>query len=391
MSASRKIVLRCLIFIFAVLFMANICQAHAGGRTYVVKKGDNLNKISKKFGVSVEEIRQANDLHSIALRTGAKLKIPAKGKSPKLTTHASERAGAEAIKASAQVPEHNSSKAGSGETDTSKSEVLYHTVRKGETLASIAREYSLSPKELAELNNIRKKSTRLKPGRKLVVGQAGPKTYVVKKGETIWRIANKFDISAEDLMEINQLESPEVRTGQKLFLEVPNREPDTSDSAKISAATDISKEIKTMETSQELGALTIKERLILFSKKMLDIPYRFGGSSFMGIDCSGYVQKVFGFLDVTLPRTAREQFHLGEPVSKESLSVGDLVFFRTYASFPSHVGIYLGNNLFIHASSRNRKVSIDSLDTPYYFKRFIGAKRLFNDELKEGLDQGDNG
>jgi peptidoglycan endopeptidase LytE len=61
--------------------------------------------------------------------------------------------------------------------------------------------------------------------------------------------------------------------------------------------------------------------------------------------------------------------------------MGDLVFFKTYASFPSHVGIYLGNNLFIHASSRSRKVTIDSLETPYYFKRFIGAKRFI--ELKD--------
>jgi len=111
----------------------------------------------------------------------------------------------------------------------------------------------------------------------------------------------------------------------------------------------------------------------------------------MGIDCSGYVQKVFGLLDVSLPRTAREQFHIGEPVSKEELSIGDLVFFRTYASFPSHVGIYLGNDLFIHASSRSRKVSIDSLDTPYYVKRFIGAKRLFGDELDKRVNLREQG
>ncbi|MBI5212938.1 MAG: C40 family peptidase, partial [Nitrospirae bacterium] len=52
----------------------------------------------------------------------------------------------------------------------------------------------------------------------------------------------------------------------------------------------------------------------------------------------------------------------------------------TYASFPSHVGIYLGNNLFIHASSRSKKITIDSLENPYYFKRFIGAKRLIEEE-----------
>jgi peptidoglycan DL-endopeptidase LytE len=109
---------------------------------------------------------------------------------------------------------------------------------------------------------------------------------------------------------------------------------------------------------------------------MLNIPYKFGGSGFFGIDCSAYVQKVFGLLNIPLPRTAREQFGFGESILKEELSIGDLVFFRTYASFPSHVGIYLGNNLFIHASSRDRKVTIDSLETPYYSARFIGGRRL---------------
>lgn len=385
--ARGTMMLRYLIFVFVFLFITSF-QVSAD-QTYTVKKGDNLRKISKKFRVPVDDIRQANDLSSIDLRPGDKLKIPAKrlrqaGHKP------FEAATVKAVKASAKSQGPDSSKAASKLTTASKSEVRYHTVRKGETLASISREYSLSINDLAELNNIKKKSVRLKPGRKLIVGREGPKTYTVKKSDTIWKIANKFDISAEDLMEINELESAEVKTGQKLLLEVWDEGSNTADSAVISTA-DLSTEINTLEASQELETLTVKERLTLFARKMLNIPYRFGGSTFMGIDCSGYVQKVFGLLDVTLPRTAREQFHIGEPVSKEDLSMGDLVFFKTYASFPSHVGIYLGNNLFIHASSRNKKVSIDSLDTPYYFKRFIGAKRLFNDELNESLDQVDRG
>ena len=113
---------------------------------------------------------------------------------------------------------------------------------------------------------------------------------------------------------------------------------------------------------------------------MLNVPYRFGGSSLRGIDCSAYVQRVFGLLDVQLPRTAREQYAVGARIGRDEIQIGDLVFFRTYASFPSHVGIYLGENLFIHASSMVRKVSIDSMDLPYYRKRFIGARRLVADD-----------
>jgi cell wall-associated NlpC family hydrolase len=81
-------------------------------------------------------------------------------------------------------------------------------------------------------------------------------------------------------------------------------------------------------------------------------------------------------IGINLPRSARQQFQEGNPIDKAELSIGDLVFFRTYAPFPSHVGIYLGDDLFIHASSAKKRVTIDSLTTPFYLKRFIGAKRV---------------
>ena len=275
------------------------------------------------------------------------------------------------------------------DTPPSSYETHYHTVKKGETLASISRKYSLAINELKGLNNI-EKSVRLKPGQKLIVKQTGPKTYTVRKGDTLVKISRKFHTSPEELMEINELNSDELRPGQKILLE-PWIDQEEIRPSSVMVSAKISDDLHAMTESTDLNSLEVKDRLILFAKKMLNIPYRFGGSTFMGIDCSGYVQKVFGLLDVSLPRTAREQFHMGESVSKEELSMGDLVFFRTYASFPSHVGIYMGNNLFIHASSKNRKVSIDSLDAPYYFKRFIGAKRVFKDEMNKTIDPGEKG
>ena len=125
---------------------------------------------------------------------------------------------------------------------------------------------------------------------------------------------------------------------------------------------------------------SIKDRLLRVARRMLAVPYRFGGTTLWGLDCSGFVQKTFAFLDLDLPRSAREQFREGAKVSKADLSPGDLVFFRTYAKYASHVGIYLGDNRFVHASSRDRKVTIDSLDTPYYMKHYLGAKRLLVEE-----------
>jgi cell wall-associated NlpC family hydrolase len=349
-------------------------------QTYVVKKGDNLYRIAKRFKVDQQTIQDSNNLDSTALRPGLKLVIPSK-----LTSEEHK-----AVKREKKASGSPSTVSMTRQMSPAPQEARYHTVRKGDTVSSIAKKYSLSVADLKALNNF-SKTPKLKRGQQLLVKKAGPKTYTVKKGDTIGKIAKKTGVSAEELQALNELESDDVTPGQNLYLEPSWAEEQEPGTPRVVSAARISEDIKTLAASPELGSLGMQERLILFARKMLDIPYRFGGSTFMGIDCSGYVQKVFGLLDVSLPRTAREQYHLGEPVSKEDLLIGDLVFFRTYASFPSHVGIYLGNNLFIHASSRSRKVSIDSLDTPYYVRRFIGAKRLFEDQLDKRIVLKDQG
>jgi cell wall-associated NlpC family hydrolase len=107
---------------------------------------------------------------------------------------------------------------------------------------------------------------------------------------------------------------------------------------------------------------------------LLGIKYRFGGTGYAGIDCSAFVKKVFA--SQNLPRTAREQYLLGERVPAEELQKGDLLFFQTYAEFPSHVGIYIGNRLMIHASSQGGRVMISRMDTDYFNSRFLGARRI---------------
>jgi hypothetical protein len=107
---------------------------------------------------------------------------------------------------------------------------------------------------------------------------------------------------------------------------------------------------------------------------LLGIKYRFGGTGYAGIDCSAFVKKVFA--SQNLPRTAREQYLLGENIPAEELQKGDLLFFQTYAEFPSHVGIYIGNRLMIHASSQGGRVMISRMDTDYFNSRFLGARRI---------------
>jgi cell wall-associated NlpC family hydrolase len=108
--------------------------------------------------------------------------------------------------------------------------------------------------------------------------------------------------------------------------------------------------------------------------RFLGVPYAFGGTSSNGFDCSGYVQHVYALLGLRLPRTADAQFTAGKLV-RGALVRGDLVFFETYAAGASHVGIYLGNDEFVHASS-SRGVTVSSLHERYWSARYLGAKRL---------------
>lgn len=282
-------------------------------KTYTVKKGDSLYKISKKFKTKVEAISEANNLESNKLSPGTELIIPSK----------------EAKKVDAAEVAENS-----------------------------------SPE-----NTVPQQAVK-----------AEPKTYKVKKGDTLLRIAKKFSVSVKELKTLNNLKSSRLKRGQVLLLEQQPAEieADTSvhQDSTLTKNTKDAEKIKEIINAPEPQRSKLKEFLVFVAQQTLGIPYRFGSNTFKRTDCSGYVQNVFSLLGINLPRSAREQFHIGEAVDKKDLSMGDLVFFKTYASFPSHVGIYLGNNLFIHASTFGRKVTIDSLTMPYFVKRFIGAKRL---------------
>ena len=121
------------------------------------------------------------------------------------------------------------------------------------------------------------------------------------------------------------------------------------------------------------GSNYINRTVISESMQYLGVPYVFGGTSPSGFDCSGYVQYVFAHAGVHLPRTADVQYEVGSPAGE--LMPGDLVFFSTYCPGVSHVGIYLGDRQFIHASS-SAGVSVASLDSSYWGGCYLGARRV---------------
>jgi cell wall-associated NlpC family hydrolase len=123
------------------------------------------------------------------------------------------------------------------------------------------------------------------------------------------------------------------------------------------------------------GDLYIRNELVSTARSFIGVPYLWGGSSAdTGFDCSGLTMTVYNLNGMVLPRNSREQFSLGNDVDISSLQKGDLVFFAKIDGKVSHVGIYIGDDKFIHAPGSGKKIRIDSLEMNYYRRAFIGAK-----------------
>jgi cell wall-associated NlpC family hydrolase len=285
-----------------------------------------------------------------------------------------------------------------------------HVVRKSESLHSIARKYHVSVEELKSVNNL--SGTHVDKGAQVIIPShpdaqlkklkvaEKPKNYKVSKGDTLPKIAKKTGLKIADLKKFNGLKGNKIKQGQVLALTDTSAVEDSPRTPAVSNRLQLVNRdlLNEQEFSDTLAELTDihSERPVDLAKSLeensasvnkikksaysfLGARYRFGGNSRNALDCSSFTQQVFREQKVNLPRTAREQFYVGNEVMRGDLKKGDLVFFQTYARFPSHVGIYLGNRKMIHASSRDRRVVISTMDTPYYTSRFLGARRVGKD------------
>lgn len=279
---------------------------------YIVRQGDSLYRISRTFGVPMEVLRRANGLEKDNLKPKQVLLIPAQRG---MQTDGTAKRASEEI------------------TEKAPAEEESYIVHKGDTLYGISKRVGLSVKKIKKINHLQ--STALKTGQVLTLPKTG-RAEEMEEGE-----------------EPGDSEEPPV-------------EPD--------------EEGEQEETSNKpVGQWSSFEERNLFVKVVktfLGVPYRLGGSTLKGIDCSAFVKKIYQIFSIDLPRTAREQLHFGKGVEKKELEEGDLVFFRTHRANGTHVGIYIGNNEFVHASSLKREVKVDNLDTPYYNKRFLRGVRV---------------
>lgn len=137
----------------------------------------------------------------------------------------------------------------------------------------------------------------------------------------------------------------------------------------------VSPEEYTISQREARGEAYLREELVRSARSFLGLPYLWGGASAeTGFDCSGLTMTVYQLNGLDLPRTSQEQFGSGTPVDRSSLAKGDLIFFAAAGDKISHVGIYAGNGLFIHAPGRGKKIRIDPLAKEYFSRIFVGAR-----------------
>lgn len=286
---------------------------------YTVRSGDTLYGISKSFGVSLEALKNANGLEGSSIRPKQVLAIP----SP--------------------------------------------TKKKAD---EASRSPSDSPSTGFSAETLRRTSE-------------GMDSYVVRRGDSLSSISAKVGLPMEEIRKVNGLHTFALKIGQVLYLRKGAPRPD--EKAEASGDEDEITELSGGEGEEEESLSSIplgkwnnpEERSLLVRvvKTFLGVPYKLGGSTLKGIDCSAFVRKIYEVFNIQLPRTTREQFSVGRKVPMNQLEEGDLVFFRERRN-RAHVGIYIGENQFVHASSYSREVKIDHLDAPYYSKRFLRGVRV---------------
>ena len=308
-----------------------------------------------------------------------------------------------------------------------------YQVQRGDTLAAIAKKTGVTINALKEINHIKGHILQINQTLIIPIAQKEQKAvdpsqtsgfYEVKKGDCLSRIAKKTGVSVDELRKMNNLSSSRLKIGQTLLLEERTETDATTDAPPseemIASATNDESNPEFEKAVDELTAVPRtspqnnepyydKEKLlgtwrhpeeqyllVKVALGFLGAPYRLGGCSVRGMDCSGFVKKIYELFDIDLPRTAAAQSTVGMKVAKSDLIEGDLIFFKTTKRI-NHVGIYIGENKFVHAASRNKGVRVDSLDSSYYKRHYNRAVRLkgsddipSNDETSVSVEEPNN-
>ncbi|SEP78511.1 peptidoglycan endopeptidase LytE [Virgibacillus subterraneus] len=329
----------------AVIASAFVGAEDADAASYKVKSGDSLWAIAHKYDVSVGQLRSWNSLSGNIIFPN------------------------QVIETSKSTNTSNSN------STTITTQSTTYTVKSGDTLSGIASKHNISLAKLMKWNEL--DTTLIYPGNEFVVSKGGDgdsgqpdvspapdkevassKVYTVKSGDSLSAIGSRNGVSVAQLKKWNGLSSDLILIGQKLNIGGKSTTDDGGDTSAPTADVDYN-----------------VNKLISGAKSVNGAGYAWGGESPSGFDCSGFIYYAYSEAGKDISRLSTEgyynrSFYINKP------QVGDLVFFEnTYKSGISHMGIYLGNNEFIHAGSSG--VKITSLDNSYWSKHFDGFKRFY--------------
>ncbi|MDK2771055.1 MAG: LysM peptidoglycan-binding domain-containing protein [Flavobacterium sp.] len=352
-------------FLFFILIISFYSVSAQNFKKHKVEKGETIYSIAKKYNVAESDIFKLNPkVKDKALQINAILKIP------------------------------------NGKSTTSKDNPESYEVQKGDTFYGIAKKFNIS------VNNIKKFNSNLDPndlkvGQKIFLKeqnkeisvqvvvdeettneyeddiQAQDLIHVVKKGETLYKIAHKYQTTIQNIKDLNPSMGKTLPANYQLVIKkgiaVDNEVVEV-----VAVNEDEISDIKEISSS----ALSKADLLIEKASQYLGTRYRSGGTTSAGFDCSGLMCTTFKEIDFNLPRSSGSQATIGSKVKKRQAQKGDLIFFATNRRKTiSHVGMITevdGDEIkFIH-SSTSSGVIISSIKEPYYAKRFVQINRVLD-------------